>query len=57
MVKKPLEEIDLEGEGATFETADPLKSEPSEVVLLAEDREVDDVQGLGNVELDRSGRG
>ena len=56
-MKKPQEEIDLIEEGVTFETADPLKSEPSEVVLLAEDREVDDVQGLGKAELDRSGRG
>ena len=52
-MKKPQEEI----EDVTFETADPLKSEPSEVVLLAEDREVDDVNGLGKAELDRSGRG
>jgi len=57
VVKKPQEEIVLEGEGVTYELADPLKSEPSEVVLLAEDREVDDVQGLGKAELDRSGRG
>ena len=56
-MKKPQEQIDLEGEGVTYELADPLKSEPSEVVLLAEDREVDDVQGLGKAELDRSGRG
>ena len=56
-MKKPQEEIDLEGEGVTYELADPLKSEPSEVVLLAEDREVDDVHGIGKAELDRSGRG